>query len=227
MLQMPPREGTRSDGHQGVTLREITARLTGMTHSVLVGRLRPSELVRELRAVADWIDGGAKPEAPVKEEVTTQVEADLFAYWQRAFGKAKAKLTPERRRVLRARLREGYSPADIRRAIDGCKASEFHSGDNDRGTEYNDLTLICRNGTKLEAFRDRAKSAVTVVDERDAEAVPARVQSQLDELVRESGEALARGDINAYNRTEAEIQKLRAGSNDAVASRPRRAGASG
>jgi len=195
-----------------ITLREIAARLSGLVHASLVGRLRSSEIVAELRAVADWIEGGTKPARPVKEEVTTQVELELFQYWVARFNKPRTRFTPERRRVLRARLRDGYTPEDIRRAIDGCKASPFHNGENDRETEYNDITLICRNGTNVERFRDAAKEgqirplAVTTNEVDEA---------QVERLTQDGQEALKKGDMNAYNRTQEEIRRLRAGGRDA------------
>lgn len=213
-----------SESRDAVTLREITLRLTGVAHAALGGRLRVTELVTELRAIADWIEGGTKPARPVKEEVTTQVERELFDYWVARFNKTRTRFTNERRRCLRARLREGYTAEDIRRAIDGCKASGYHNGENDTGAEYNDLTLICRNGTKLERFRDMAR-------ESGAEPLPVNeseeTTAKIDALSRESLEALKRGDTNAYNRTQDEIKGLRSGGRDGrpsgEAARPQRA----
>jgi hypothetical protein len=80
------------------------------------------------------------------------VVLEVFSYWQQALDKPKALLTSERERAIQARLREGYSPDTIKQAIDGCRASPFHRGQNDRGQPYDDLTLICRSGSKLESF---------------------------------------------------------------------------
>jgi hypothetical protein len=81
----------------------------------------------------------------------------IFSYWQQALNHPHARLTPERERVIRARLREGYTPDVIKKAIDGCRASPFHRGQNERGQPYDDLTLICRNGSKLESFLNIGK----------------------------------------------------------------------
>ena len=80
----------------------------------------------------------------------------LFDYWIRTLGKdpKRVKLTKKRREHIRARLREGYTPADIFDAIRGVASSPFHMGKNDRKTEYNDLTFVCRNGENVERFRD-------------------------------------------------------------------------
>lgn len=201
-----------TDQAEQVTGREIGARLTGLAHAFFVGRLRASELVLELRAIASWIEGGTKPATPIKEEVTTQVEAEIFQYWQAVFGKQRSKFTPERRRVIRSRLRDGFTAQDIRRAIDGCKASDFHSGINDRNQLYNDLLLILRNGAKLEQFRDLASEsgakplAVNASEENEA---------AISKLIADGQEALERKDTHAYNCAQNEIKRLRLGERNA------------
>lgn len=77
---------------------------------------------------------------------------EVFAYWQYRMGHPQAKLTPEREKKISARLKEGYTVAQIKQGIDGCRASPHHQGQNDNGTIYDDITLICRNGSKLEWF---------------------------------------------------------------------------
>lgn len=83
-------------------------------------------------------------------------ESDLvrqvFQRWQEVMGHADAKLLPKRRRCIQARLREGYTVAQLCEAIAGCKASPFHMGKNDENRVHDDLTLICRNGENVERF---------------------------------------------------------------------------
>lgn len=77
----------------------------------------------------------------------------IFDYWLERMGKtASTKLTDKRKRAVTARLKQGYSVDDIKQGIDGCASSPFHMGQNDQGTVYDDLELICRNGEKLENF---------------------------------------------------------------------------
>ena len=83
--------------------------------------------------------------------MTKQI-SEIFAYWQTTLGHPRARLTADRKAAVRRRLAEGYSIDEIKRAIDGCKASPFHQGENDAGAVYDDLTLICRSGSKLEQF---------------------------------------------------------------------------
>lgn len=98
-----------------------------------------------------------KKEKEIRETRREDAEdvATIFDYWVEKMKKTKAtKLTPNRRRVIRSRLREGYKVEQILRAIDGCASSSFHMGKNDNHREYNDLTLICRNGEKVEQFEE-------------------------------------------------------------------------
>ena len=50
----------------------------------------------------------------------------------------------------------GSTVEQIKAAIDGCRASAFHMGENDAGKKHDDLTLICRSGAKLDWFRQKS-----------------------------------------------------------------------
>lgn len=96
-------------------------------------------------------------EEPPTAESTADVDARaLFAYWQERCGHPAAKATAERLRKVEARLREGYTPGQVREAIDGAARAAFV---NDHGRRFDDLELICRSGTKLEGFIGRAESS--------------------------------------------------------------------
>jgi len=82
--------------------------------------------------------------------------AEVFSHWQAVMEHPDSKLTDERRRKVEGRLREGSTVDQIKAAIDGCRASAFHMGQNDAGKRHDDLTLICRTGAKLDWFRQRA-----------------------------------------------------------------------
>ena len=81
---------------------------------------------------------------------------ELFDYWSFAMEKnASTKFTPKRKKMVKARLKDGYTPDQIKRAIDNCRADPWSMGQNDRQTPFNDLELICRSGEKLESFIDK------------------------------------------------------------------------
>ena len=77
----------------------------------------------------------------------------IFDYWCRVMNKnGSTKLTPKRLKAIKARIKDGYSEADIITAIDNCASDNWSMGENDRQTAYNDIELICRTGEKLESF---------------------------------------------------------------------------
>lgn len=70
------------------------------------------------------------------------------------------RLTPKRRQRIRSRLRE-FEPQALCDAIDACRASAWHMGDNDRRRPFNDLSdHILRSEEKVEEWlRRTAKHA--------------------------------------------------------------------
>ena len=100
-------------------------------------------------------DHGTNPEeeTTVEGEPSTSAKVkSIFEYWQIQLSHPRAKLTYDRRRRIVDRLRDGYSVEEIKQAIDGWPASPFHRGENPGGVIYDDIELICRNGSKLEKF---------------------------------------------------------------------------
>jgi hypothetical protein len=194
---------------------ELVARLSKIVTAVVERRKEPHQVAKELRTIADWLAGEAPPKQAPKPSTTTKEEAELFAYWQRAFGKPQAKPTPERVAKLRARLRDGYSVQDIKRAFDAISASPFHRGENPNGQEHVDITLICRSGAQLEKYRDMTGGA----------APPPRgnlsPDDKLEELIARSADELNRGDNDAYNHTQNEIRRLKSGRSTPDRSEPR------
>jgi hypothetical protein len=106
---------------------------------------------RGLRTIADKLE-----RLDGQLSVRTEDVREVFVCWCKETGRdsTRTKLTPERDRRIRGRLRDGYSLADIKLAIANVARSGFHSGENDNGKVYNDLTLICRSGSQLEQYRD-------------------------------------------------------------------------
>lgn len=89
----------------------------------------------------------------------------VFTYWQTTLNHPKAKLTKDRQAKIGSRLSEGYSIDDLKRTIDGCKASTYHMGDNEQGKIFDSIELLFRNGDKVESFwtyLDKQGSMITV-----------------------------------------------------------------
>lgn len=89
-----------------------------------------------------------------------QAGAEIFDFWVETMGKRKGQVlfTDKRKRCVKARLNDGYSVEFIKQAIVGCSKSPHHMGQNDSGTVYDDIELICRSGEKLEHFANNVRA---------------------------------------------------------------------
>jgi Helix-turn-helix domain len=124
------RRGTESVPDSGT---ENVPRQVRKTYPVRYGKPTPLKRKGNVRETS---------EPPISPPIKS-----IFEHWRQTMGKNGARLTPERRSKIAARLKQGYTADQIKRAIDGCAGSKFH-----RDGGYNDLTLICRSGAKLESF---------------------------------------------------------------------------
>lgn len=120
----------------------------------------------------------------------------IFAHWVFMLGKnpRRTALGPARRRVIDRALAI-YDEETLLLAIDGCAASAWHSGHNDREREFNDIELILRDEAHVERFatdgerlRERALRAAAEratpasVQPIKAEATPEEVAAQRQAL---------------------------------------------
>lgn len=80
----------------------------------------------------------------------------VFEHWKTVMAKPRAKLDDARRRLIQRAMKGGYTVDDLKKAIDGCRASPFHMGDNTQRTKYNGLDLILRNSEKIDGFMEKA-----------------------------------------------------------------------
>ncbi len=64
----------------------------------------------------------------------------------------KSILDKKRKSKIEARLKEGRSVEDCKKAIDGCKGSAWHMGANNNKKVYDDIELIFRDAPKFERF---------------------------------------------------------------------------
>lgn len=94
------------------------------------------------------------PAVPAPELTVPQ---KIFEFWKWMVEQPRARPTRERIAKIQARLNEGYSTEDICCAIVGCCSRPWNRGDNPDGTQYCDLELICRKGSKLEFYLNYAK----------------------------------------------------------------------
>jgi len=76
---------------------------------------------------------------------------EIFDYWKEIMKHPNAKLDDKRRRSIQKALKD-YPAEKIKEAILGCSRTPFNMGDNDRGTIYDDITLILRDSKHVEEF---------------------------------------------------------------------------
>lgn len=89
---------------------------------------------------------------PIHLNGATKPVTAVFDYWRAVMNHPQAILDNKRSRAIAARIKEGYSVDKLKLAIDGCKKSAWHQGQNDRHQVYDDIELICRDAKRVEAF---------------------------------------------------------------------------
>lgn len=182
-----------------MTRREIVKRLLSLASDIVTEpELRGETILRRMNAITNAIvaskegDGGVR--ASGEKDGNGEAVKRIFETWQKRSGHVRAKLSPGRRKKIAARLREGYSEADVLRAIDGALASAYHVENG-----YDDIELICRSAEKLEQFMNKAGSAPTGV----------LAETKLEALSRAAREALKEGRRDEYEQIQSEIAKRR------------------
>lgn len=144
--------------------------VTASCHGVTPRRVTQAEAEAEVRSQKQ------KSEAPdssttcpadaVRVEVTKATPADeVFAHYQTYHPRARV-LGADERKKINARLKEGFTVADLCSAIDGQHRSPHHLGQNREGRQYLSLELAVRDSSKVNQFLavPEATGASSVVD---------------------------------------------------------------
>lgn len=108
------------------------------------GSPKVTEAEAEAEAYKEIKHGAKAP--PVSPDVRK-----VFTHWQTVCGKEKYTLTPERRTIIKARLRD-FSVDQLKQAIEVAHSDPFYRGENNRNTEYLDFKTIFKNSGKVEEF---------------------------------------------------------------------------
>jgi hypothetical protein len=91
----------------------------------------------------------------------------VFSHWQIIMDHKRAKMDVVRARVIRERMRDGYTVEDLCLAIDGCAASAFHMGENRDRTVYDSITLILRDADHVDKFIKAGETAHKLIEQRE------------------------------------------------------------
>jgi len=81
---------------------------------------------------------------------------ELFCYWQKIMNHPNAKLDKKRNKTIENAFNLGYSLADLKKSIDGCKNTPYNMGKNDNGQTYDGIGLIFRDAEHIERFMKNA-----------------------------------------------------------------------
>ena len=82
---------------------------------------------------------------------------NVFNYWRERTGRTKqTKLDSKRSAIIRARLRDGFSIADLKLAVDGITNDPYYIGANDRGKNYTHVSFVFRDAEHVERFMESA-----------------------------------------------------------------------
>jgi len=77
---------------------------------------------------------------------------EVFDHWAGVMAHPQAIFGPKRERAVVARIKQGFSVARLKLAIEGCKKSTYHQGGNKENAIHDDLELICRDVEHVEMF---------------------------------------------------------------------------
>ncbi len=84
-----------------------------------------------------------------EEERRIHVEL-VFDHWKTTWGKPKAKLDDKRRNLIEKAI-EAYSVEDLCDSISGYRNSPHHTGQNERQTVYDEISLFLRDASHIDA----------------------------------------------------------------------------
>jgi hypothetical protein len=106
---------------------------------------------------------------------------EVFGHWQTVMASPRSQLDDKRRKAIKRALKDGYTPAQLRTAVDGCAASAWHMGQNDRRTKYNGIELILRDAEHIDRFIAMVENPLPVQgDLLGGAARPLNRQEQLE-----------------------------------------------
>ncbi len=101
-----------------------------------------------------------KDSSAVSQKISQKI-LEVFAYWQSVLNHPRAKFDKKRKKMITDALKM-FEVAELKKAIDGCRLSKFHMGENDRCTKYTSISIIFGRGAEqTEKFIELASSSVS------------------------------------------------------------------
>lgn len=122
-----------------------------------------------------------EPEVAIvaRVSVTADNVHDVFGHWRKYHPQAcprPVSTSPEWKKIV-ARFNEGYTVAQLCRAIDGIHKSSFHCGENAEGRKWLTILICFRDASQVEKFIELANQpAGPVLSEKTQRTVRALSQ---------------------------------------------------
>lgn len=111
----------------------------------------PSHMLEHSKDSSNGSSSG-KPDPPAPVESRAAQARRVFTHWQEVFNHNRAIFGAKRQRAVEARLKQGFTVERLKQAVDGCRKSAYHQGENKDHQVYDDLELICRDEKHVEQF---------------------------------------------------------------------------
>ncbi|MFP1767288.1 replication protein [Lonsdalea quercina] len=93
--------------------------------------------------------GEESAEQPASHDIRT-----VFSHWQAEHNHPTSKLDQKRRKRINARLEEGFSVAELCKAISGAKYDTWLMGKNPSNKRYDGIETLLRDAAQVEKLRD-------------------------------------------------------------------------
>jgi hypothetical protein len=131
-----------------------------------------------------------------KPKYQTQI-SEVFEFWKTETDHPKTFLDKKRKAKIMARLHDGYSVEDLKKAILGNRGSPWHNGTDQKsnGTVYDSIDLIFRDSEKVDFFININKNGVKQngTDKRFSNNADKRLEA-ISETDQRIAELLAEGE---------------------------------
>lgn len=85
-------------------------------------------------------------------DATRQAEA-VFDHWKLIMRHPGSKFDAKRKKVVKARLKEGYSVNDLKEAIEGMSKCPHNMGQNEQGVVYDRIGIVLKDAESIDRFR--------------------------------------------------------------------------
>lgn len=170
---------------------------------LLTGTISQKEAAKRLRKAADWIEALSDSEQKTKPKIECSEPAiACFEHYKKVTGRAHHELTREKRAMIEARLKEGFTLDQLNHISSWVSQKPFYLGKNDTGTRLDRIDVLFGSREKVEKLLDNSGWLIIAMNDREKE---------IRKLIATADEHLGRGENEQYNKIMRRIDDLRRG----------------